>query len=144
MSKQSAPKDAPQTLEKDNTKNNTPSKQERFLSALLAVGFQGLRGLECAGKSGIKLLFNDESIRFWSSCLHTDVSTAQKELDITIARKNSPYRSPAGHTANFKRYWLASYNDALKTLKEVNRLRVKRNKKPIAPEKSKLILSVFY
>lgn len=138
MSKRSAPKDA------TPTQQSNPTKLESFLTALLAVGFQGLRSLECSDRPGIPFHFNGSPSRFWSSCLHSDVSSAKKNLGINIGRRIDPYESPEGHTASFKRYWLASYKDALEALKEVNRLRVKRNQKPITPEKYKLILSAFF
>jgi hypothetical protein len=143
MKKQSALTDAPQTIHANHIKKSKPLKREKFLMALLASGYDGLRGLECAGKRGIRTNLLNERVRFWSSCLHSDVSSLEHDLNISIDRKIDPYRSPEGHTSNFKRYWLDSYQSATLTLNRLNTYRIKRRKEPFNDSECEEILSVF-
>ena len=143
MKKQSALADAPQTIQINNIKKSKPVKCERFIMALLACGYDGLRGLECSNRPGIRTNLLMERNRFWSSCLHTDVASLESDLNISIDRKWDPYRSPEGHTSNFKRYWLESYQDAKTALKRLNTYRIKRNKEPFNDSECEEILSIF-
>ncbi|MFT4953599.1 MAG: hypothetical protein ACI9A0_003318 [Pseudoalteromonas tetraodonis] len=141
MKKQSALTDAPQTIRINHIKKLL--KREKFLIALLASGYDGLRGLECTNRPGILFNLTNEKVRFWSSCLHSDVSSLEHDLNISIDRKIDPYKSPEGHTSNFKRYWLDSYQDAKLALKRLNTYRVKRRKEPFNDTECEKILSVF-
>jgi hypothetical protein len=143
MNKQSALADAPQTIHTNHTNKSKPLKREKFLMALLASSYDGLRGLECADRRGISINLLNKRVRFWSSCLHSDVSSLEYDLNISIDRKIDPYKSPEGHTSNFKRYWLETYQDANKALKRLNYYRIKRNKTPFDEFESEKILSVF-
>jgi hypothetical protein len=143
MNKQSDPTDVPQNIHTDNIKKSKPVKCERFIMALLASGHVGLRGLECADRQGIRTNLLIERVRFWTSCLHSDVASIQRDLNITINRKWDPYKSPEGHTSNFKRYWLDTHQDANKALKRLNYYRIKRNETPFDEFESEKILSVF-
>lgn len=143
MKKQSALTDAPQTIHINYIKKPKPLKREKFIMALLASGYCGLRGLECADSRGIRTNLLNERVRFWSSCLHSDVASLESDLNISIARKFAPYKSPEGHTSNFKRYWLESYQDAKTALKRLNTYRIKRNKEPFNDSECEEILSVF-
>jgi hypothetical protein len=143
MKKQSALTDAPQTIHTNYIKKSKPVKCERFIMALLASGYDGLRGLECADRKGIRANLLTERVRFWSSCLHSDVASIERDLNISIDRKWDPYKSPEGHTSNFKRYWLETYQDAKKALKRLNIYRIKRNKDPFNEFECEKILFIF-
>ncbi len=143
MKKQSALTDAPQYFHINYIKKPKPLKREKFLMALLASGYGGLRGLECSNRPGIRTNLLYKRVRFWSSCLNSDVSSIQHDLNISINRKWDPYKSPEGHTSNFKRYWLDSYQDAEIALKQLNTYRIKRNEEPFNDSECEEILAVF-
>ncbi|MDO6617440.1 hypothetical protein [Shewanella sp. 6_MG-2023] len=144
MKQQSAPKDALHILTSYVSKIKTPSKQEAFLSALLAVGYAGLRQVECSNREGVKFPFNGGSIRFYSDCLHSDVSNLRNNKGIALKGVPDPYQSPYGHKASYLRYWLPNFNEAKKAVSLVNRLRKKRGEEPISAENEWLILHVFF
>lgn len=144
MKQQRASKDALHILTSYVSKIKHPSKQEAFLSALLAVGYGGIRQLECSNIDGISVPFNGSIVSFYSDCLNSDVSNVRNYKDIAIKDERDPYQSPRGHKADYKRYWLPNFNEAKKALSLVNRLRKKRGEEPISAENEWLILHVFF
>lgn len=143
MEKQSAPKDALQSTQCKSNRPRRPSKLERLLVTLLSYGSAGLRGLECSNANGIHTAFFGENIRFWSSCLNSDVSTLQNTYGIEIGRVFDPYNSPEGHTANFKRYWLADRGSAVKAVMLLNTCRKKRGLKSLSVSQVKAVMKDF-
>ncbi|MCW8108078.1 hypothetical protein OPS25_06170 [Alteromonas ponticola] len=117
-----APKD-------DNTNLNTgkskplhpPKKIERFLMLLIRKGSDGITQPEA----------------FWDyreSCLHTSVSSLQKQHGITVARK--PDKSTIVNYCQkaFNRYWLADDEQRKKAIILLNFFRSKRKADPLSFE----------
>lgn len=143
MKKQSARKDALRFKQPKSNKTRKPSKLERFLMTLLSCHKEGLRGLECSNENGIHSVFLGEHVRFWSSCLNSDVSNLQNTFGIRVARVLDPYHSVEGHTANFKRYWLADIESVFGAIKLLNICRVKRGLKGLSGSQIRTVLSGF-
>lgn len=109
------------------------SKREAFISALLNVGIHGINAKDAIKGNG----------RYWSSCLHTDVSLLNQAHGVQLDRKVEFFERKQGNKVSFTRYWIGQADDALRLIGVLNHLRVKRGCEALPDTEVKSIVSKF-
>ncbi|PMH74235.1 hypothetical protein [Vibrio cyclitrophicus] len=115
---------------KTDRKEKSPTKKELSAMAFLKAP-EGLTQLSVNVVSQEQANQRDRVGAFWSSCLHTDVSTLKNDHGIEFKKGFEVFESLRGHTTRFKRYRLAGRKEARKAAVLINRFRRKRGAMPL-------------
>lgn len=118
------------------------SKNEAFATVLLKKP-HGVNALDTNARSVDDFDMIGSGAKFYTTCLHSDVSKFRNQHGVDIAGENERYQSRHGYSAHFTRYRLPDRKAALRTLMLVNRWRAERGASAVPEEEAQHLINQF-
>ena len=118
------------------------TKNEAFATVLLNKP-HGINALDTNARSVDDFDTVGASAKFYTTCLHSDVSKFRNKYGICISGESERYQSRHGYSAHFTRYRLPDQKAALRTVALVNRWRIERGAQPIPEGYAQNLINKF-
>jgi hypothetical protein len=118
------------------------SKNEAFATVLLKQP-NGVNALDTNARSVDDFDMIGSGAKFYTTCLHSDVSKFRNQHSVDIVGVNERYQSRHGYSAHFTRYRLPNRKAALRTLTLINRWRAERGAPAISEEEAHFLVNQF-
>jgi len=134
-----------ETCVNDSTTANLikpPSKNESFGVKIITTP-GGVTALDTNARSFSDFDQIGADGKFYTTCLHTDVSKFRNKYGVDIVGENEKYTSRHGYSAHFTRYRIADQKAAAKVISLINRWRTERGAEPINNIETKQLINQF-
>lgn len=118
------------------------SKNEAFATVLLKKP-HGVNALDTNARSVDDFDMIGSGAKFYTTCLHSDVSKFRNQHGVDIAGVNERYQSRHGYSAHFTRYRLPDRKAALRIVLLINRWRTERGASPISEDEAQYLVNQF-
>ncbi|QGU14023.1 hypothetical protein GNG27_04890 [Leclercia sp. 119287] len=118
------------------------SKNEAFATLLLKQP-RGVNALDTNARSVDDFDQIGTGAKFYTTCLHSDVSKFRNQHGVDIAGENERYQSRHGYSAHFTRYRLPDRNAALRIVTLINRWRAERGAASIPAVEAQHLINQF-
>lgn len=118
------------------------SKNEAFATVLLKQP-NGVNALDTNARSVDDFDMIGSGAKFYTTCLHSDVSKFRNQHGVDIVGKNERYQSRHGYSAHFTRYRLPDRNAALRIVTLINRWRAERGAASIPAVEAQHLINQF-
>ncbi|MEA3715951.1 hypothetical protein VBL48_16845 [Enterobacter hormaechei] len=118
------------------------SKNEAFATVLLKQP-NGVNALDTNARSVDDFDMIGSGAKFYTTCLHSDVSKFRNQHGVDIAGENERYQSRHGYSAHFTRYRLPDRKAALRIVMLINRWRTERGASAISEDEAQYLINQF-
>ncbi|QMJ04908.1 hypothetical protein HVY04_17975 [Citrobacter freundii] len=118
------------------------SKNEAFATVLLKQP-NGVNALDTNARSVDDFDMIGSGAKFYTTCLHSDVSKFRNQHGVDIVGENERYQSHHGYSAHFIRYRLPNRKAALRALTLINRWRAERGVPAISEGDAQFLVNQF-
>jgi len=118
------------------------SKNESFATVLLKQP-QGVNALDTNARSVDDFDMIGSGAKFYTTCLHSDVSKFRNRHGVDIVGENERYQSRHGYSSHFTRYRLPDRKAALRIVTLINRWRIERGAQPISEGEAQHLINQF-
>lgn len=129
----------------DNTAISTikpASKNEVGVTAYIREP-NGISSLEVNARSLQDIEDADNTGRFWTTCLHSDIAKWRNKHGIEIIGESEKYTSTRGYSAYFTRYRIANREAAQRAINLINYWRRTRGAEPLCEDEALSLIAQF-
>lgn len=117
-------------------------KSESFATCLIRH-VQGLNALDTNVLSVDDFDQVGVSNKFYTTCLHSDVSKLRNKFGVDIIGESERYQSRHGYIAYFTRYRLADRKAASKVIMLINQWRIERGEQPLPEDEVQQLINRY-
>lgn len=118
------------------------SKNEAFATVLLTRS-GGVNALDTNARSVDDFDMIGTGAKFYTTCLHSDVSKFRNRYGVDIVGENERYQSRHGYIAYFTRYRLPGRKAAARVVMLINRWRIERGAQLISEGEAQSLINQF-
>lgn len=118
------------------------SKNESFATVLLKQP-NGVNALDTNARSVDDFDMIGSGAKFYTTCLHSDVSKFRNQHGVEIIGESERYQSRHGYSSHFTRYRLPDRIAARRIVTLINRWRIERGAQPISEDEIQHLINQF-